>query len=103
MKTTDWTGLASDFLTFVGGIILAADAIFAVRHFEEEGRRLKTFKSFAGKVRLETEDGHAISNEDDVHLISIRRLGRWAIVGATILILGYLLQLVTRLAEMSQK
>ncbi|HEX4228222.1 MAG TPA: hypothetical protein VHZ07_06100 [Bryobacteraceae bacterium] len=82
---------------------MAADAIMAVRHFKEEGHRLKTFKSFVGKVRLETEDRRPIENEDDVHLISIRRLTFWAIIGAIALILGYLLQLVTRAIDIFQK
>ncbi len=103
LKLTDWAALAADFLTFAGGIILAADAIMAVQHFKEEERRVKTLKSFLGKVRLETEDRHAINNENDVHLISIRRLARWAIFGATVLVGGYLLQLITRVVEISKK
>ncbi len=103
MEATDWTGLAADFLLFAGGIILALDAVMAVRHFEEESRRLKTFKSSVDKLRLETEDRQPIKNEDDVRLISIRRVAFWAKIGAGALVLGYLLQLVTKLIEISQK
>jgi hypothetical protein len=103
LTPSDWTGLAADLFTLFGGLILAADAVWAVQHFSDEQLRLKTIKSFANRVRLHTEDGQPLKNENDSHLASLRRLAGSAKWGAFALIAGYVLQLVTRLLEICTK
>ncbi len=94
------TGILGDGMTFIGSCILAGDLLHGVKKFRDEQLRIKTLKSFAGRVRLETEDGHPIQSESDIHLEVLRNTARWAWTGIALLLFGYLLQLVTRIIEL---
>lgn len=100
---TDFTGILGDTLTFAGSIVLTADAVRAVAKFRDEQLRLRTIKLFAGRIRLETKDGHPLQSDDDVHVDTLRNLAFWAKVGATLLICGFAFQLVTRVVEITNK
>jgi hypothetical protein len=103
MEMKDWTGIIGDFLTFVGGIILARDAILAVGHFSKEENTLNTVEKLGRQVPLESKDKHPLQNSDDVRRMYLRLLAKGARRGALVLAVGYLFLLVTRVLEILEK
>ncbi|SRR6266446_2960357 len=94
-------GLAGDSLTFVGGFILALDALLRQKEFRKRGDLGQTVTALKG-VRL-VQDGIKLVNNDDVELVFIRQSVRRALVGATILTIGFVLLLSARIAELTSR
>ena len=98
MKTSIFLGFAGDIFTFVGGFILAWDALR--RH--EEFRKAKNLQSvvtrFAG---LDISQGDVrLSDSGSVELLFISRSVRRALWGTAIVTLGFLCLLAARITEM---
>jgi hypothetical protein len=103
MEMKDWTGIVGDFLTFVGGIILARDAVLAVEHFNREENTLNTVEKLGLEVPLKSNDKHPLQNSDDVRRMYLRLLAKGARRGALLLAVCYLFLLVTRVLEILEK
>jgi len=80
-------GIFADSLTFIGGFILARDAFLRLRELD----RNRIDVQFRGEFpRLNLTDG-----EWRAALVSLR----WVLAGFVLLLLGFLAQLLLRLAE----
>jgi hypothetical protein len=82
-------GILADFLTFVGGFILARDAFL----------RLKELKKHRVDTRFSAEFPRLNLTDDewDAAVLSLR----WTLAGFALLLLGFLLQLLLRLINAS--
>src|SRR5277367_3356382 len=89
-------GIIGDSLTFLGGAILAWDALQALEAYKDRRILAESVRRLAG-LKVEDDDGNVLANEEDVDVSDLRRAKRRAQVGFAILASGFFFLLVTRL------
>jgi|SRR5450759_17477 hypothetical protein len=94
-------GFAGDFLTFLGGVILAFDAL-------REERKLNKIKDWAATVEspalakvVITRKGVELHSEEDVELTFLRQSFKRALVGTLILTSGFVCLFIARILELT--
>jgi hypothetical protein len=93
-------GLIGDILTFCGSVTLAWDAVNKERESKKIRQIAKLLKvPSLAKLRIEF-DGIVLSDEGDVERVFIHRTAKLALVGCTLLALGFCSLLATRLIEL---
>jgi len=95
-----WIGLGGDALTFLGGAVLALDAV----NQEKEARKIRRISRIIGepgfkKLVIEIA-GTQVQDEGDVEAAFIRRSARIARYGFVILNVGFFLLITSRLIEL---
>jgi hypothetical protein len=99
MSWSAFFGFAGDGITFLGGIILAIDAIGKQREFRNIQSTFKAVTNpLLSGVKL-TKKGVSLTNRDDVELVFIRRTVTRAIWGSCLLALGFICLLIARIIE----
>ncbi len=91
-------GLIGDTLTFVGGLILAFDAVNRAREFEKIRRISKVLASGIHRLIVEVE-GKTVEEEADIEAVFLRRSARFAAVGFAFLAFGFVGILAYRIME----
>jgi hypothetical protein len=96
-----WIGLAGDASTFLGGAILARDAV----NQEREVQKIRTIsrnieRPGFKKLVIEIADA-TVQGEEDVEAAFLKRSARMAKKGFIILSIGFLLLIASRLMELS--
>jgi hypothetical protein len=92
-------GLIGDTFTLAGGLLLALDAVAKEKDFEKIRKIAKTVKEpRLAQIRFVME-GVEISDGSQVEKAFIRRSARIAKWGCFILVIGFALLVVSRLAE----
>ena len=99
MSAESWFGFLGDFLTFLGGIVLAFDAVREERKFRKLGEWVKTIEAPELKGVLLTFQGVKLKSGKDVELAFIRKSAKLALAGAIILTVGFLCLFVSRCLE----
>ena len=95
-----WIGMAGDVFTFLGGGILAFDAVNQYQEAQKKARIIKTLDQ-PGFKKLNIEiAGEKVETEVDIALAFIRRSARVARYGFGILTLGCLLLITSRIIEL---
>jgi hypothetical protein len=95
-----WIGLAGDAMTFLGGAILALDAVNQEKEAQRIRRISRTIESPGFKKLLIEIDGATIKGEKDVEAAFLHRSARIAKRGFVILNVGFLLLIASRLTEL---
>jgi len=90
-------GFAGDTLTFLGGLILSADALGREREFRKQKDWIETIKEFKG-VEL-TRCGLRLLDENSVELVFIRLSVTRSIWGTVVVTLGFVALLASRILE----
>jgi hypothetical protein len=89
-------GFSGDILTFAGSALLAVDALWPEKPFEEEEQVIKLRKNPAlEKLPIEI-DGRILASDKDVRLVFMHRRAKKAIAGFVLIAIGFLALLVTR-------
>lgn len=97
-----YLGLSGDTLTFVGGTILAIDAIGRQREFQKIQRTATAVSDpLLAKVKF-TKEGVSLTSHDDVELVFIHRSVRRALFGSVLVALGFVCLLLARICEVLQ-
>lgn len=99
-------GLGGDLATFFGGVVLAWDAIVKERQFKkrasnrkENSKQLESPLDRLTKVKV--GDTVYLKYEDVERALDIRQSARRAVRGCSLLVLGFVLLLITRLYEVA--
>ncbi len=95
-----WVGLAGDFLTFLGGAILALDAINEDRKAQMIRRIARAIEGPGFKKLTIEIAGMPVRAEDDVEAAFIRRSSRIAKYGFVVLSFGFLFLIAYRVIEL---
>jgi hypothetical protein len=92
-------GFVGDFLSFLGGTILALDAILEERRLQgiRNWQRTIAAPELAGVVLTRT--GVKLKSKDDVELSFVRQSAKRAALGAVILALGFACLFISRCTE----
>ena len=94
-----YLGLAGDTLTFVGGMILAIDAIGKQKEFRKiQSTAAAVNDPLLAKVRF-TREGVSLTNHEDVELVFIHRSVKRAGWGSVIITFGFVCLLLARIYE----
>lgn len=96
MHIGSYIGLLGDFLSLLGGVLLAREAMQKA----EEFAKIKALSKVRQAIGLVLEhDGVIIKNEKDVELAFIRHTVRQAVWGFRFLVLGFGFQAASRILE----
>jgi hypothetical protein len=95
-----WIGLLGDGLTFLGGAILALDAVNQEKEAQRIRKISRTIESPGFKRLLIEVDGATVKGEEDVEAVFLRRSAKIAKRGFIILNIGFLLLIASRLTEL---
>ena len=102
MSASACFGFCGDFLTFLGGIILAFDAL-------REERKLKKIKDWVATVQspalakvVITRRGVELHSQEDVELTYLRQSFKRALAGTLILSAGFVCLFIARLLELTK-
>jgi hypothetical protein len=94
-----YLGLAGDTLTFLGGMILAINAIGKQKEFRKiQSTAAAVSDPLLAKVRF-TSEGVSLTNHEDVELVFIRRSVKRAVWGTVVITLGFVCLLLARIYE----
>lgn len=94
-------GLCGDSLTFIGGVILAIDALGKHREFKKIQRTAKAVADpILANIRL-TKNGIALRGKDDVEEVFIYKSVSRALLGSIVIAIGFICLLLARLHEIS--
>jgi hypothetical protein len=99
MSIGTWFGFAGDFLTFLGGLVLAVDALLEERKLNKIKDWAETVQSPALARVVITRKGVQLRNEQDVELSFLRQSYKRAVCGTLILTLGFICLFVARVLE----
>ena len=88
-------GFLGDFTTFVGGVVLAYEAITREREFHGKRKLTKTLGALT-RVTI-THNGVLLTDDKDVELAFIRQTAKRAVIGTIVLTLGFIFLLIARL------
>lgn len=96
MSGATWFGFAGDSLTFLGGLLLAIDAVDAERRFRRLRQWIKTIEDpeIEG-VKLTMRDV-LLRSAEDVELAFIRKSAKLALAGAIVLTTGFVALFISR-------
>lgn len=97
MPASIYWGLVGDFLSFLGALILALDALLREREFAQQKKLLEMIKVLK-EVRL-TLRGIELADEESAKLVFIRLSVLRSLWGAAILTGGFVCLLVARILE----
>ncbi|MFZ0313687.1 MAG: hypothetical protein WAL85_13345 [Candidatus Korobacteraceae bacterium] len=90
-------GFAGDTLTFVGGLVLAWDALMRDREFKKQQQLGEVVHELKG-IKLAT-GGIKLTGPNDVERVFIRQSVRRAFWGTAVMTLGFILLLCSRGCE----
>jgi hypothetical protein len=111
MSTASILGFFGDFLSFLGGLVLAADAILEEhklkqRHAREDAWKAAITDPVVAHITL-TREGIKLKNEKDIaaslEISMSRRTRQWAIIGALILSTGFACLFCSRWIEIQDR
>jgi hypothetical protein len=92
-------GFGGDFLSFVGGLILALDSILEERNLTHTRAWQRTVASSELTGVVMTRTGVKLKNKEDVELSFVRQSTKRAAIGAVILTIGFASLFVSRWLE----
>jgi hypothetical protein len=98
MKVSSAAGIVGDTLNLVGAVMLIVNEIGRAEDYvvaQEEAKVLAQLDD----VYMETEEGYPLANFADLVLRILRKEKRRALYGLGLILAGFVLQLVSRLAE----
>lgn len=101
MSAGAWFGFFGDFLTFLGGIVLAVDAVREEKKYRKLRAWAETIAAPELKGVILTFQGVKLKTGDDIELAFIRKSAKLALAGALILTIGFMCLFVSRCIETS--
>jgi len=102
MSAGTWFGFAGDFLTFLGGVTLAIDALREERKLNKIKAWVATVQSPALAKVVITRKGVELHSQEDVELTFLRQSFKRALVGTLILTSGFVCLFIARVFELTK-
>jgi hypothetical protein len=99
MTGAAWFGFGGDFSAFLGGVILALDALDAERKFQKFREWKKTIEDPELEGVILTLRGVRLRSGEDVELSFIRKSAKLALGGTLFLAIGFVALFVSRCLE----
>jgi hypothetical protein len=94
-----YLGLPGDVLSFVGGVILALDALNKEREFNKIKKITRVITSPKFQTLTVEVEGEVVKDGQDVDLTFLRRSVRLARIGFSLVAVGFLFLMASRMVE----
>jgi|HubBroStandDraft_6_1064221.scaffolds.fasta_scaffold177998_1 hypothetical protein len=94
-----YLGLPGDVLSFVGGVILALDALNKEREFNKIKKITRVITSPKFQTLTVEVEGEVVKDGQDVDLTFLRRSVRLARIGFSLVAVGFLFLMASRVVE----
>jgi hypothetical protein len=95
-----YLGLPGDILSFVGGVILALDALNKEREFNKIKKITRVITSPKFQTLTVEVEGEVVKGEQDVEITFLRRSVRLARIGFSFVATGFLFLMASRMVEL---